>query len=35
MFDCVEILGMFNIKRIFDNNKIFFWIGIIESYILY
>lgn len=33
MSDCVEISGMFNIKRISDNNKTPSWIGIIESYI--
>lgn len=35
MSDCVEISGMFNIKRISDNNKTPSWIGIIESYILH
>lgn len=35
MSDCVEISGMFNIKRISYNNKTPSWIGIIESYILH
>lgn len=35
MSDCEEISGMFNIKRISDNNKTPSWIGIIESYVLH
>lgn len=34
MSDCVEILGILNIKRISDNNKTPSLIGNIESYIL-